>query len=140
DEDAALADLENGSLDIAPHQRACQYKRSRPRQPRGGPDGLGDRRFADQWDCIDRNPLSPKIMAVRLGNSANRYLPYLSAAADDDQPLTEDLPKSAVLNYSVDSLQNAEVRQQGVVLGEVGDLESDRFNFMTAVENRDGAD
>ena len=89
-EQALRPHLAHGVLDLAAHQRAGQHERAGARQAGHGAHGFGQRLLADQRDGVDRDVLAADVVAVGLGDRADRHLADLRAAAHDDDPLAVD--------------------------------------------------
>ena len=91
DRDADLAQLAHGLGDLAAHDRARQHQDVGARQVRHGAHGGRDVLLAHERHGVHRDALAAQVVAVALGDGAERHLGDLGAAADDDDALAEDL-------------------------------------------------
>ena len=77
--------------DVAAHDRPGEDEQPHARQPHDGSDGAGEFLLADERNRVDRDPLAADVVAVGLGDGAERHLADLRAAAHDDDALAVDL-------------------------------------------------
>ena len=109
---ALRADLAHRLLDGAAHERARQHQHADARQARHGAHGVGERLLADQRNGVDRDALAADVVAVGLGDGAERHLPDLRAAAHDDDALAVDALERLHDRQAAHDRQRAQVARQ----------------------------
>jgi hypothetical protein len=123
DEDALLADLPHGLLDVAAHEGAGEDEDARPRETRHRAHGVGQRLLAHERDRVHRDVLAPDVVAVRLRDRPQRDLADLGPAPHDDDALAVDPLERLDDGHLAHDGQGGEVRLQGLVPGGNRDLE-----------------
>jgi hypothetical protein len=109
-------------------------------QARHGTHGLGERRLADERDRVDRDVLATDVVPVGLGDRADRHLPDLRAAADDDHALAVD-PRERLDHVEREhDWGGAQLREQGGVGQRRLDLERDPALLRSALDDLDRRD
>jgi hypothetical protein len=91
DRDAERLDFLDGLGDVAAHDRTGEQEGASPVEVGDGPDGRGQVLLADERDRVDADLLAAEVVAVRFADRAEDGLGDLGPAADDDEPLAEDL-------------------------------------------------
>ena len=99
----------HGEGDFAAHQRTRQDQRDRARQARHRAYGVGQVLLAHDGDRVDADLLAADIVAVRLGDSAQRHLAHLGAATYDDDALAEDFEHARHALDATDDLERFQV-------------------------------
>src|SRR5207248_8299364 len=73
-------------------------------------------RLANDWNRVDADLLAANVVAVGLGDCAQRHLPDLRAAADDDNALAKHLEHAGHALDGIDDLQRLQLEDQRVFI------------------------
>ena len=94
------------------HQRTGEHEQPDARKPDDRPDGRGERLLADEGNRVHRDVLAADVVAVGLGNGAERHLADLRAAPHDDDALAVHAREGRRLLGPLDAGDRADVLEQ----------------------------
>ena len=123
-----------------PMSDAGEHEGPGPRQAGHRPHRLRERLLAHEGDRVHRDVLAADVVAVGLGDGADRHLADLGPAAHDDDPLAVDALEGLDHLEREDRVERAQVGEEGVRRSRAARPRSRRGSRRRALDDLDGRD